>query len=102
MVPVSEPASDSSWSAKGMRFVEANRGDDTRCDRDETNGDERAADAERIGQNAGYNCANDVAEVSPESVYANGSPTPRWTRDVTDSGEERRIHHRGSNPKGRQ
>jgi len=54
-------------------------------------------DRDNVGEDAGEQCADGKSTVPPQSIHADGACTPRRIGNVTDCGEERWVHHCGSN-----
>jgi hypothetical protein len=51
-------------------------------------------DGDEVGEHTGEQRSDGEAGVTPQAIHADRAGAPRWVRDVTDRGEQRRVHHR--------
>src|SRR5262245_49981444 len=76
---------------RASALVESSPHEQTRRERQRSNGVDRRRDAYRVCQDTGEKCASDIAQISPQSVDADPNASPRGMRSVADRGDERRI-----------
>ena len=96
MAPLSSmgasPLAGSGARRKG--FGHSNGHHQTREGRQACDDPHRGRQPEGVGDDAGEQRADRVAEIAPESIDADRGRAPRRVRDVADGGEQGRVHHR--------
>src|SRR5215468_10984097 len=79
---------------RASALLESSPDEQTRSERQRSNGVDRCRDAYHVCEDTGEKCASDIAQISPESVNADPNASPCGMRNVADCGDERRIDER--------